>query len=89
MKQFVEKRLEEMYKTPGMWAVSREAFVMQLLLLTEIAGDKKPRELLPALAPEPSDLGYVLTDDWAQNAVAVARGRILAFAFLQENRDPE
>lgn len=88
MKEFVEKRLEEMYKAPGMWAATREAFVMQLLLLAEVAGDKNPRTLLVQLAPDPADLGTPIatSEDWAKDAVATTRGRVMALEFLRQER---
>jgi len=36
MKEFLVKRLDHMAKTPHMWAVTKEAYALQVLLLLEM-----------------------------------------------------
>ena len=76
-RQFAEEHLNEMHARPGMWASSKEAFVLQILLLVEIATGcdavdlhRLLREFFPgtnAVPNEPFD------DAWARQIVEIAR----------------
>lgn len=44
-KQILE-RVDAMAKRPDMWAMTREAYVLQLVVLLEVAGDKNAKAML-------------------------------------------
>lgn len=75
---FVIARLTMMEMHPGMWAFTREAFAMQLLVLAELwlndtKGSESTRQLLPQLLGHQSVGLDLLTqqvdDEWARESI--------------------
>lgn len=76
LRQFVDERLSVMHARPRMWAGSKEAFALQLLLLVEIVAEENfdCRSLLGKLFPGTNAISNDPIDDaWARGAVEIAR----------------
>lgn len=74
--QFVRDRLGAMGDRPAMWASSREAFALQVVLLVDVAADEAVgsalfRTLFPGTAS--TVLSEPLDDAWARHVVELAR----------------
>lgn len=83
LKIFIAGRLDEMAARPQMWAGTKEAFVLQLILLAEVSWIGTPERFAihqqamtrTLWGPElgcaiPVD---ALTEEWARNCVVIAR----------------
>jgi hypothetical protein len=80
LRQFVEDRLTAMHARPAMWAGSKEAFVLQVVLLVEVMSPDnvqwKPSHLLAKFfpGPGPNRIPDEPVDDvWARRIVEIAR----------------
>jgi len=76
LRQFVEDRLTAMHARPGMWAGSKEAFALQVLLLVEIVSkdDFDKRRLLRKFFPGTNTVANEpIEDGWARHVVDTAR----------------
>ena len=79
--EFAEKRLDEMERAPGMWALSKESFGLQLALLVEMHQMHRPKDqqVPPGLVmqrifgPGNSVSTDLLDDEWAKERVSIAR----------------
>jgi len=89
MMDFIKQRLADMHRHPAMWAWTREAFGMQVLLLAEVAcaagalrEDRRGLDHLKieVLGHDTSRLAERLVDDWARMAVEIVRGFLLEYA---------
>lgn len=68
-KDWAEERAHQMAVAPRMWAMTRESYVAQLMLLLEVAGVENPRRLFDSpgvrFGPDVSGLSEPLTDEFA------------------------
>lgn len=71
----VDARLEQMQQCPRMWALTKEGFTQQVVLLLEFAGVGEAAKGLLAAVQDPS---ASLTDDYARSAIAEAKALLSA-----------
>lgn len=78
LRQFVDDRLTAMHARPGMWAGSKEAFALQVVLLVEIVSENfECRRLLAKFFPGTNRVSSDPLDDaWARGIVEIARAAL-------------
>ncbi len=83
-RQFAVKRLNEMERTPRMFAKTCEGFESQISILLEISGARDARPFLEFSQKHAGpNIARDLDDEWARLVVAHARGQVLALQMMR------
>jgi hypothetical protein len=83
LRDFVSRRLNEMGSHPGMWASTKESFIVQVALLIELLlGRPAALDFEKGIANNSEDVDERLEDVWARYVISNAKGILLKEGLL-------